>query len=137
MYFLNLFITFTKNLHLSFTAWYLITEVKRCKSSKSKRSKGKSLMKRVAWHRNRIKWLQILKKSLEQIQSYKDASLLGPKWLICPDKIFFGKKNNIIFMYLLAPFLVQNIKTTLRVNSELWEGTHLLQTMIFPEKALI
>ena len=43
----------------------------------------------------------------------------GPKMTHLPRQNFFWKKNNIIFMYLLAPFLVQNIKTTLRVNSEL------------------
>ena len=30
-----------------------------------------------------------LKKFLQQIQSYEDASFLGPKWSICPKTNFF------------------------------------------------
>ena len=35
---------------------------------------------------------QNLKKILQQIQSYEDASFLGPKWFICPKQNFFLKK---------------------------------------------
>ena len=48
---------------------------------------------------------KILKKFLQWIQSYGDASFLGLKWFICPN-FFFFKIN--IFIYLLAPFILQN-----------------------------
>ena len=51
-----------------------------------------------------------LKKFLQQIQSYEDAPFLGPEWPICPEQIFLWKIINIIFIYLLAPFIVQNFK---------------------------
>ena len=59
-----------------------------------------------------------LKKLLKKIQSYEDASFLGPKWCICP-KQFFGKIINIILIYLLAPFIVQNFKKILPADPEL------------------
>ena len=55
-----------------------------------------------------------LKKS-QWIQIYEDAPLLGPKWSICPIQIFFGKLL-IIVIYLLAPFIVQNLKKILPVD---------------------
>ena len=51
--------------------------------------------------------VQNLKKFLQRIQSYDNAQFLGPKWSICP-KYFFWKIINIILIYLLAPFTVQN-----------------------------
>ena len=61
--------------------------------------------------------VQSLKKFLQQIQSYENASFLGPKWSICPPsplspnkKNFFQKIINIIFIKLLAPFVVQNFE---------------------------
>ena len=48
------------------------------------------------------------KKFLHQIQSYKDVPFLGPKWSICPKQNFFWKIINIILIYLLTPFIVQN-----------------------------
>ena len=54
---------------------------------------------------------KIKKKILQQIQSYEDAPFLRPKWSICPkEKFLLEKIINIIFIYLLAPFIVQNIK---------------------------
>ena len=54
---------------------------------------------------------KLKKKILQQIQSYEDAPFLGPKWSICPkEKFLLEKIINIIFIYLLAPFIVQNIK---------------------------
>ena len=35
---------------------------------------------------------KILQKFLQRIQSYKDASFLGPKWFICPKQFFLEKK---------------------------------------------
>ena len=64
---------------------------------------------------------KIFKKFLQQIQSYEDASFLGPKWFICTQqKMFFLKKMfNIILIYLLAPFIWQNLKNFFRSNPEL------------------
>ena len=64
---------------------------------------------------------KILKKFLQQIQRYEYASLLGCKWIICPKQCFFLKKIiKIIFIYLLAPFILQNKKKILSPNPELW-----------------
>ena len=62
---------------------------------------------------------KILKK-LQMIQSYEEAPFLGPKWSICPKQFFFWKIINITLIYLLAPFIVQNIKKILPANPELW-----------------
>ena len=51
--------------------------------------------------------VQNLKKFLQQIQSHQDAPFLGPNRSIFPNK-FFWKIINIIFIYLLAPFIGQN-----------------------------
>ena len=61
------------------------------------------------------------KKFLQQIQSYEDVPFLGPKWSISPNLFFFffEKMINIIFIYLLAPFNVQNSKQILPANPEL------------------
>ena len=52
------------------------------------------------------------KKNLEWIQSYKVDPFLGPKWPIFSKKkkSFFRKTIKLIFMYLLAPFIMQNLK---------------------------
>ena len=64
---------------------------------------------------------KIFKKFLQRIQSYEDTSFLGPKWSICPkQKNFFKKIIKIIFIYLLAPFVVQNLKKIFTVDPELW-----------------
>ena len=62
---------------------------------------------------------KILKKFLQWIQNYEDASFLGPKWSICPKQIFLKKIINIIFIYLLAPFVAQNLKKILTADPEL------------------
>ena len=54
--------------------------------------------------------VQNYSKFLQWIQSYEDAPFLGPKWSICPKQIFFGKIINIILIYLLVPFIGQNLK---------------------------
>ena len=66
---------------------------------------------------------KILKKFLQQIRSYEDAPFLGPKWSICPTQIFFLKINNITLIYLLATFIVQNVKKILPADPELWGCT--------------
>ena len=67
--------------------------------------------------------VQNLKKFLQQIQIYKDAPFLGPKWSICPKQIFFWKFINIILIYLFAPFIAQNPKKILLADPELWGCT--------------
>ena len=62
----------------------------------------------------------VQKKTWEQFQSYTDVPFLGQNDQITPNKIFFRKTINIIFMPLLAPFIVQNRKTILTADSELW-----------------
>ena len=56
-----------------------------------------------------LSFCKILKKFLGLIQSYEDVPFLGPKRSYCP-KLFFLKIINIILIYLLAPFTVQNFK---------------------------
>ena len=60
------------------------------------------------------------KKFLQRIQNYEDAPFLGPKWSICPQTNSFWKIINIILIYLLAPFIVQNLKKILPADPELW-----------------
>ena len=59
------------------------------------------------------------KKFWQQIQSYEDAPLLGPKWSNCPKQIFFWKIIKITLIYLLGPFFVRNFKKILPVDPEL------------------
>ena len=59
------------------------------------------------------------KKFLHWIQSYEDAPFLGPKWSICPKQFFF-LIINVILIYLLAPFIDQNLKKILPADTELW-----------------
>ena len=42
---------------------------------------------------------KILQKFLQRIQSYKDASFLGPKWFICPKQFFLEKKLSFASTY--------------------------------------
>ena len=46
----------------------------------------------------------------------------GPKMVHLPQTIFFflEKIINIIFIYLLAPFIVQNLKNILKTDPEFW-----------------
>ena len=67
----------------------------------------------------------------------------GPKWSICPEQLFWVKTINITFIYLLALFIVQNLKKILIVDPELWRYTifetkmvHLPQTKFFLEKRI-
>ena len=48
---------------------------------------------------------KILKKLLQQIQSYEDAPFWSPKWSICPKQFFWGKIINIYNSHLpISPF---------------------------------
>ena len=63
------------------------------------------------------------KKFLLQIQNYQDMLFLGPKWSIWPKQFFFWKIINIILIYLLASFIVQNFKKILPRDPESWGCT--------------
>lgn len=56
---------------------------------------------------------KIFKKPLGWIQSYDHVSFLSPKRPTCPKVKFFRKNINMIFMYLVAPFIVENFKKSL------------------------
>ena len=62
---------------------------------------------------------QNFKKFLQRIQNYDNAPFLDPKWSICPKQFFFEKTITIILIYLLVPFIEQNLKTILPEDPEL------------------
>ena len=70
------------------------------------------------------------KKFLQWIQSYDNVPILGPKWSISPKHFFFWKIIDITLIYLLSPFIVQNLKKILPANPELWRWT-----IFVPKKA--
>ena len=87
---------------------------------------------------------KILKKFLEQIQSYEHAPFLGPKWSICPTQLFFLEKINIIFIYLLTPFHCAKLKknsysgsTVIRMYHFWAQNGPFAQMRIFSENRLI
>ena len=49
------------------------------------------------------------------------CAFFEPKWSICPKQTYFWKIIDMIFIYLLAPFIVQSLKKIL--PAELWEWT--------------
>ena len=60
-------------------------------------------------------------KSLNKSQSESRVITMHHFWTqscpFGPNKFYFGKSNDVIFMYLLAPFIVQNLKKVLRVDA--------------------
>ena len=64
--------------------------------------------------------VQNFKKFWQQISSFEVVPFLGPKWSICPKEIIFWRIIDIILIYLLAPFIVQNFKNILPADLELW-----------------
>ena len=63
-------------------------------------------------------------------------SILGPKWFICPkQKTFLKKIINIIVIYLLAPFIPQNLKKNILSQSTVVTMCHfrVQNTLICPE----
>ena len=52
-------------------------------------------------------------------QLWEFPIFFGPKWFIFPKQIFFWKIINIILIYLLASFIVQNLKQILPADPEL------------------
>ena len=67
---------------------------------------------------------KIFKKFLEPIQSYEDKPFLGPKWSICPEQIFLVQTIIITFIYLLALFIVQNLKNNSYSESRVMRMCH-------------
>ena len=62
---------------------------------------------------------KILKKFLQQIQRYEDASFLGRKWIICPKQCFFRKKllKSFSSTYWLLSFCKINKKFLVPIQS--------------------
>ena len=54
--------------------------------------------------------VQNLKKFLQQIQSYVDAPLLGPKWSICPKQKVFLENYHYHFHLPISPFHWEKFK---------------------------
>ena len=52
--------------------------------------------------------MQNFEKLLEPI--HEDKPFSGPKWPICPEQTFLVQTITITFIYLLALFIVQNLK---------------------------
>ena len=48
--------------------------------------------------------LQNFKKFLEPIQSYEDVPFSGPKWLTCPEQLFFLYKPLLLLSSIYSPF---------------------------------
>ena len=63
--------------------------------------------------------VQNLKNFLLWIQSYEDAPFWAQNGSFAPNEPFFGKIINTILIYLLTPFIVQNLKKILPVDPEL------------------
>ena len=67
----------------------------------------------------------------------------GPKWSICSKQHFLEKIIDTTFIYLLAPFIVQNFLKNLSVDLELrmhhfWaQNSQFAQMRIFSENLLI
>ena len=83
---------------------------------------------------------KILKIFLEPIQSYEDVPVLGPKWPICHKQFFLVQTIIMTFIYLLALFIMQNLKKIIIADPELQGCTifgtkmvHLPQINIFLE----
>ena len=66
---------------------------------------------------------KIFLKILKRIQTYEDAPFLDPKWFICPKQEFLEKITNIIFIYLLTPFIMQNFFKIVTADPDLWGCT--------------
>ena len=62
---------------------------------------------------------KFLKKSLGLIQSYEDVPLLGPKWPISHERIFFGTNHYYYFHLPIGPFQCAKFKKILTVDPEL------------------
>ena len=71
--------------------------------------------------------VQNFKKLLQQIQSYKDAQFLGPKWRISPNDNFFKKPLNEPFFFHSCLSACQKSKSDidLLVKYWLWKNTEI------------
>ena len=70
---------------------------------------------------------KIKKKNLRTDPQLWRHTIFGPKWPNCPPpqkkNIFFKKSINITYLYLCNSFIMQNCKTILTVDPELWGHT--------------
>ena len=94
----------------------------------------KQLIKCTYWP---LSFSKTKKKFLRLIHSYEVVPFLGRKWPICHEQIFLAQTMIITFMYLLALFIVQNLKNILQ-QIQLWgcaifgpKMVHLPKTKIF------
>ena len=91
-----------------------------------------------------ISFCKILKEFFELIQSYQDVLFSVTKWPVCPEQDFLVQTIIITFylltiiIYLLALFIVQNLKQILMADPKLWgcpifgpKMVHLPQTIFF------
>ena len=67
-----------------------------------------------------LSFCKILKKFLEQIQSYEDVPFSGPRWPICQEQIFFGINHYYYFHLLTGTFHSAKFKKILTADLELW-----------------
>ena len=70
-------------------------------------------------------WVKLMKKpeSWLKWKGHRHHTIFVPKWTNCSEynKISFRKTINVISMSLLVPFIVQNCKTILTADPELWD----------------
>ena len=91
----------TKMVHLSWTIFF--------------RYKPLSLLSSTYWSFSLCK----IKKNLTVDPELWECVIFGPKMVHLPQTFFFWKIINIILIYLLAPFIVQNFKKILLADLEL------------------
>ena len=86
-----------------------------------------------------LSFCKILKKFLELIQSYENVPFSGPQMANLSCFFFFLAQTIIItFIYLLAPFILQNFIKSLTADPKLWaQNGPFTQTRIFSENLLI
>ena len=53
------------------------------------------------------------------MQSYEDVPFSGPKWLICPEHIFFGTNHHYYFHLPIGPFHCAKFEKILTADPEL------------------
>ena len=76
--------------------------------------------------------LQNFKKFLEPIQSYEDVPFSGPKWLTCPEQLFFFCTNHYYYFHLfIHPFHCAKFKKILTADPELWGCTIFGPKMVY------
>ena len=81
-----------------------------------------------------ISFCKIIKKFLELIQSYEDVAVLGPKWPICPEQIFFWYKSLLLISSAYWPFSLCKIWKILTRDPQLWGCTIFRPKMVYLPK---